>query len=882
MDRLNKLFVSGGLVALVVAMPLVTALASYNMPPAVTAMTGVDEAMTRMETAVPQEVLADFKKAHPAPFWLFGEDRQLAVRNNIVPVHWFVEGFPQHGRFSGIARPGEFYLFQVCVLAGGQPLSTLLPRVSIPGLGKAEIRFITRTPVTVGAGEVKPVWIGIQVPPAAKSGEYHGVITVGSVSLELALKVEGSPIAEDGTSEAWRLARLKWLDSSIGDSETVVPSPFTPIRVSAWKRTLDILGRRITLGDNGIPSQYESFFSASNTRILDQGKKAFLQPAVLSCTVGGKVLDWKPVKFKFTKSTPVGVEWRAVSRSAEGVTLTTSGRLEFDGYLKLSMALSGCNGAVVVDDVRFATVWDQEEVKYAMGLGLKGGACPDKHEWRWDTARNQDCLWLGDVNAGVLQRFKGGNFCRPLINAYYRFQPLVLPDSWGGGGIGLEKKDGVVTVVATSGARTIPAATDGKDGLCFDIDWYFTPFKPLAVKDHFADRIYHAAQGAGVEDTAALHADGARIVEVHHNRLCNPYINYPFNDDSIGELTNFVKKAHGDGIRVNLYYTTRELTQNLPEFFALKSLDGEVILKRKEGVAWPVTNQNGPHPWLRKHVGMDIVPAWRENLDYPSYKSSLDLAMITTPDSRWNNFYLEGLDYLVKKAGIDGLYIDDTALDRKSMQRARRILDADGNNGRRVNMHSWNHFNDLSCWTSSSLAFMELYPYYNGLWLGEGFSANASPDYMLVEMSGIPFGLMSEMLEQPNAWHGYVFGMRTRWPWSGDPRALWKMESEFGIEESEFIGWWDPACPVRTGNDKVKASVFRKKGKTLIALGSWAGETSVALTIDWASLGLNPATARLRAPEIKGLQAAAEFKSGDSIPLAANQGMLLICEQKGL
>ncbi len=175
-----------------------------------------------------------------------------------------------------------------------------------------------------------------------------------------------------------------------------------------------------------------------------------------------------------------------------------------------------------------------------------------------------------------------------------------------------------------------------------------------------------------------------------------------------------------------------------------------------------------------------------------------------------------------RKAGIDGLYIDDTALDRKSMQRARRILDADGNPGRRVNMHSWNHFNGLAKWTNSSIAFMELYPYYNGLWHGEGFDANASPEYMLVEMSGIPFGLMSEMLDRPNPWHGMVFGMRVRWPWSGDPRNLWKAEDAFGIADAEFIGWWDRACPVRTGDAKLKASLYRKQGETMIALASWA------------------------------------------------------------
>ena len=213
------------------------------------------------------------------------------------------------------------------------------------------------------------------------------------------------------------------------------------------------------------------------------------------------------------------------------------------------------------------------------------------------------------------------------------------------------------------------------------------------------------------------------------------------------------------------------------------------------------------------------------------------------------------------------------------MQGARRILDADGNTGRRVSMHSWNHFNGLAKWTNSSLAFMELYPYYNGLWHGEGFSANAAPEYMLVEMSGIPYGLMSEMLNGPNPWHGLVFGMRVRWPWSGDPRNLWKAEDAFGIADAEFLGWWDKACPVQTGDPKLKASVFRKPGKTAIALASWAPQaTTVKLVVDWKALGLDPAKARLTAPEIKGFQEAALFAPGDAIPIALGKGWLLIAE----
>jgi len=853
---------------------------TYNTPAAVTADVGADAAMKKMETAVSPAVLDGFKNAHPAPFWLFGEDRRLAVRNNIIPAHWFGNGAGQFGRFSGVARPGEFYVFQVCAIAGDKPLENFDPELLMPGLAAAPVHPLGH-PVAVQPGQVKPAWIGVHVPVDAKPGEYRGTVKVESTNLEVLLNVEGDAIADSGTGDAWRLARLKWLDSQIGQSEAIVTRPFTPIRLDATARTLDILGRRITLAENGIPSQFTSYFSGSNTRILQTGRDAFAAPPALECVVDGKPLAWTSAGLRFTARTPVGVGWMT-SSTADGLQLTVAGRLEYDGNLQLKMLLARTSHDIQLDDVRFVVPWAKGIVKYAMGLGLKGGKCPDEHRWKWDVTKNQDALWLGDVNIGAMLRFKGDNYRRPLINAYYNFQPLLLPDSWGGGGVELEKQDDSVRMVASSGPRRIPSAGSGDSrGLAFDIDWYFTPFKPVDIEQHFGDRYYHASQGSSTEDVASLHKQGVNIIEVHHNRLRNPYINYPFNDDSVGNLKSFVQQAHANDTRVDVYYTTRELTQNLPEFFALDSLDGEVILHRMEGVAWPVTNPNGPHPWLREHVGMDIVPAWRENLHYPTYKSKLDLAVITTPDSRWNNFYLEGLNYLVRKVGIDGLYIDDTALDRKSMQRARRILDADGNSGRRVNMHSWNHFNPLANWANSSIAFMELYPYYNGLWHGEGFNANAAPDYMLVEMSGIPFGLMSEMLDRPNPWHGMVFGMRTRWPWSGDPRPIWKLEDEFGITDSELIGWWDKDCPVKTGRDDMLATVYKKNGKSLIALASWAKTPmNVTLTTDWKALGLDPNQTILAAPAVANFQAAAEFNPGASILVEPGKGWLLLTEAR--
>ena len=884
----------------------------YNLPGEVSGAMPQDAVMKKMETAVKPEVLAEFKKQHPAKFWLFGEDRQMAVRNGVVPAHWFDPGATNYQHFAGTARPGEFYVFQTCIVPGEEDgqmeckveIQSLAnsKAVVVSGYGwfgdKGWSTLISPTPNTTGRDAVLPIWIGVQIPESAKQGTYNGEVRFRpdvdmakgsgnkaecSEKLVFSLGIAGDPIRDSGVCEAWRLARLKWLNSEVGRDYGKVTRPFTPVKVNNTERTIDIIGRRVTLSAIGLPAQITSFFNASNTGLISHGREAFASPPQLGCVRDGQVLEWEPVEFEFNYAKATSVTWAAKSVSGD-LTLWVFGRLEFDGHFRLRMDICDFrdgrnNSAIQLNDVRFTIPWRKDVAKYAMGLGLQGGPCPPKYDWKWDTSKHQDAIWMGDVNLGAMLRFKGENFQRPLINAYYDFRPLNLPESWGTGGIRIEQTIDSTNLTAFSGPKQILWSSRGGQDAKFSIDWYLTPFKPLDVKQHFTDRYYHIGQHAGLEDTAKLKAEGANIIEIHHNRLCNPYINYPFNDDSLPKLKEFVKKAHGDGMRVNLYYTTRELTQNLPEFFALKSMGGEIILPRKEGVAWPVTNPQGPHPWLREHIGEDIVPAWRENLKFPEYPNKLDLAVITTPDSRWNNFYLEGLDYLIKNAGIDGLYIDDTALDRVSMQRARRILDADGNTGRRVNMHSWNHHNGLAKWSNSSIAFMELYPYYDGLWHGEGFNADSPPDFMLVEMSGIPFGLMSEMLDHPNPWHGMVFGMRVRWPWSGDPRPIWKLEDRFGIADSEFVGWWDSACPVKTGHPQVKASVFRKSGSAFIAMASWAKEpVTVKPEVDWKALGIEPGKGKLLRPECTNLQTEAAVDPAAGISIDPNKGCFLIAE----
>jgi hypothetical protein len=130
-----------------------------------------------------------------------------------------------------------------------------------------------------------------------------------------------------------------------------------------------------------------------------------------------------------------------------------------------------------------------------------------------------------------------------------------------------------------------------------------------------------------------------------------------------------------------------------------------------------------------------------------------------------------------------------------------------------------------------------------------------------------------------NPWRGMVFGMTGRLPWAGDPRSMWKTWDEFGIAGSRMIGFWVPSNPVKTGRADVLATTYVRDGRVMIALASWAKEpVDVRMGIDWKALGLDPATARITAPEIAGFQEGRTFNAAGPLPIEPGKGWLLVLQ----
>jgi Tfp pilus assembly protein PilF len=837
-------------------------------------------AFTAMEYIATRSELAALLTRHAgAPFLAFAEDRSRSIRmTDDIPQGWAARGAFQP--FRGTARRGEYYPFQIGVWAyagrvdsvryTATPLRSasgaVIPAAAITafnleGTDWSGQRF-TRT-ITVDSGKVQALWFGVDVPAAAAPGRYDGQVTITSVqgrrSIPVSITVTAERAVAHGDDVPDDLTRLRWLNSQLAADDSVA-KPYTPLVLKG--RTIALLGRDFTFGTDGMPAQIRSFFAPNNTSIGTTSRDILAAPVRLAVKdAAGQPLDWNGAAPAVTKQAPGAVAWRA-KRSAGALSLDTRAQLEFDGTVEYVVTLRA-SAATSLADVALEIPMQASAARYMMGLGQKGGYRPDTFRWTWDVAKkNQDAAWIGDVNAGLQFTLRDEQYVRPLNTNFYLSKPLVEPRSWANGGKGgcdiARNGSEQVLVRCYSGAHRLAAG----DSLRFDFRLMITPFKPLDVQGQWATRFFHAFVPV---DSAAKR--GANTLNVHHANRVNPWINYPFIETA--QMKAYIDSAHAKGLKTKIYYTVRELTNHAPELFALRSL-GDEVLSHGPG---------GGYSWLQEHLGSDYIAAWH----VPTIK---DAAVVNSGVSRWHNFYIEGLDWLVKHQAIDGLYLDDVAFDRLTMKRIRKTLDR-GNTGALLDLHSANQYNPRDGFASSANLYLEHFPYINRLWFGEYFDYDSKPDYWLVELSGIPFGLMGEMLEKGgNPWRGLTMGMTARLPWSGDPAPIWRLWDQFGIQQSTMHGWWSGRDPVRTSDADVLATTWSKTTdagpvKAMISLGNWrATDAPVTLTVDWGALGLDPARVRLRAPAVQAFQEGAVWAPGDRITVPGGKGLVLLVEQR--
>jgi len=837
------------------------------------------QSIDAFNTFYPMEVIATkaetdalIGKNNKEAFLVFPEDRLNAIRmTKDLPQRWIELG-PQN-KYTGVAARGENFAFQLGVYALQNienvkvtfsnltsPAGKTIPVSALfcinTGGTTYDAKPLTKT-VNVSQGDIQALWCGVDVPVSALPSIYTGKATIvadgkAAKVITISIKVNSKILKDGGVNEPYKMTRLGWLNSTMAQENTVI-APYTPLAVDG--NTISLLGRKVEVNKDGFPKQVQTYFTPEMTEYAATPNNLLTEGIHFHfINADGKKINLKSQGVQFSKKEAGTVQWTAVSAN-DSLQMDVSASLEFDGFMAYTVKVKALQD-VSLKEINMHIPLKKDFAKYMMGLGQKGGDRPENFEWKWDVAhKNQDGAWVGNVNGGLQYSLRDEKYVRPLNTNFYLQKPLILPSSWGNenkGGIKIAFDGKAVLVNNYSGERNLKKGEE----LYYNFTLLITPFHTINTDFQWATRFYHAYKPIDTIKDA-----GATLINIHHATAINPTINYPFI--AWHKMKAYDDSAHTAGLKVKIYNTIRELSNHAYETFALRSLGHEIYSPGK----------GGGFSWLQEHVGDDYIAAWF----VPEIK---DAAIINSGMNRWHNYYVEGMNWLTQNVGIDGIYLDDVAFDRVTMKRVKRVLTKDGHPGI-IDLHSANQYNKSDGFNNSANLYMEHFPYLNRLWFGEYFDYEKNdPDFFLTEVSGIPFGLMGEMLQGGgNKWRGMVYGMTNRMPWSdgADPRPIWKAWDSFGMKGTKMIGYWVDDNPVKTDKAKVLATVYKKAGAAMVSIASWEdADTDFKLTIDWKKLGIDPAKATITATEIKSFQPAKTFGLNDRIPVEKGKGWLLI------
>ncbi|GHT38689.1 hypothetical protein AGMMS49965_02850 [Bacteroidia bacterium] len=827
------------------------------------------ESRSRFDFFTPMGLIATgkeiqtLKEQHPGDFVVFPEDRAFPIRLTTIPARWASKAYNTGLKalaFEGYALPNEYYTWQIGLWASQKKLEKVnlqfgnfthssgksvlsAEEITCFNLGGTNwdgkpVQFTVNVP----QDNVQALWCGLQIPENIQGGEYKGTVTVSAENakpqvVDVVIHVGKKLLADKGDGDLWRHARLRWLNSTIGMDDLPV-APYQ--KMSFDGRTVTATGKTVLVNTNGLPQSIE----INGLHILEKPMEFVVS------TANGKI-PFTADNVTMEKKADGLIRWNA-STIRDGLKFDCEASMEYDGYLRYHVKLSA-DKKIPVKDISLITGYTPSASEYFMGTGFKGGYRPANYTWDWKG--HWDSYWTGGALAGLHVEFRGGSYHGPLINDYKPAPPAVWENA-GRGRISVSgAPGGSATVVASTGSHVISSTP-----LDFEFALLVTPVKPVDPAKHFSERYYHSTP----EGFAKAAGEGANIANIHHAQTLNPVINYPY---IVREpLKEYIREQHAADRKVKLYYTIREQTTHTVEVYALKSLNHEIFTA---GVGYGT-------PWNCEHLIDDYKPAWYTELP----GQNPDAALVLTGFSRWINYYLEGLRWMFENYEIDGIYMDDVSFDREVMKRMRKIM-AQYRQGALIDLHSNTGYS-----IGPANQYTDFFPYVDRLWFGESFRYNQMmPDEWFATFSGIPFGQMSEMLQDGgNRYLGMVYGTTARHSWTDDthsPVPVWKVWKSFEIEKAEMLGYWNEACPVKTNHPNVKATAYVREGKTLISIGNFDDkDRQVRLSFDWAKLGLDPSKAVLEVPFVKNFQEEQTFKPDALIPVKSKEGWLLILGNK--
>ena len=852
-----------------------------------------------METvALPAEVDALLAR-HAGEYLVFPEDRDRVIKlRHELPVDWAVRG--PSSALSLVADRHEYRVFQlglwaarkamdrVSVTAGSLRHSdgkTTIPAkniqcVTLESRIKSKLIAKPKENYTVPAGQVRALWLGIDIPQNAKPGEYRGEVTVSvadqpSTRVAITLSVSDTIVPERGDHDAHRMSRLRWLESDVGMSDKVY-APFKPLKLSRDSKAITTWGHKIGLATTGLPGA------------IDIGGQSVLAgPVRLSGVVAGKRSTWPTGKCTITDKRPGFVEWRGVT-TASGVQFNVIARMEYDGSILYDLELLPAGKPTKVRDLTLEIPWRKELAQLATGMGYRGRREGDR-SWRFvkrGAMSFSASLWMGSISAGLgfttwlSDSPRDGLTTDDIGNAARTSDAGAWEDPARSDAAMIVESDDAVTLRLNLGAHKLTSEQPWRMRFAL----LPTPVKP-PDKRHWQFRYMHKGGGMWPSDTDTPQSylkDECKRLDAVANKLgvtrlnlhdwWGPIFNYAKQWEGPDNLSRLTKEAHKRGVFVKVYNSGREISNFAPEMWA--------ILEEGVGKAFPDTIDPNPRLWFQD--------AWRQNhlpdgapSGWPRLHTDLgnEHCIPVSNATRNGNFYLESMKYMTRFFGTDGAYwdgADGPTMGHREMAKRLFVIFKQHNPHAATDVHHGHALVD-----SPVASLMLCFPFIDSLWHGEGFEEiSHDPWSWLVEIAALPFGVPSEMLGMDAQFgRGMLFGIWPRHGWYAEtdrPAKLWRFFDHFGIEKTEMLGWWlkpmglgDNGVTPDRPNTMATAFVHPKNG-VLLAVASWHPPLAtwlemafdVSLHLDRRRLGL-PAGALLATDILSG----EEVDIGKPLPL---------------
>jgi len=735
----------------------------------------------------------------------------------------------------------------------GQELAKAVWCLNTAGRGPNGVFFYRKLPLT--SGKMQPLLIGFDLSEA-KLGTFSATVTVGTVKVSLTLFVNDEPVFNDGADDIFSGSRLKWLNSNLGVKDAPVKG-YSPLTFEENK--LLFTGKTALIGNNGLLENVQSYFSQSNFLTDSVQNTLFYRP--MEFEVAGQ-------RYRFSKQRTSGkgasVTFSAEGRS-DGTRLEVAASATYEGYVDYKVTLYA-EKDIIIENIALNLYFSACD--YLVGMGKKGGAF-EPFKYAWNYGRQQDAVYIGDVNCGARLRLKDKKDVRPFDGAFFPLKPYKLPfetwDNHGKGRVSAEKTPEGVALSATSGRMVL---AEGKSAVfCFEL--HLTPFKAIDFARRF-DRRYCSCKGVErLEDNLEKSSwMGANALSIAWPDEKYKLMNYPFS--SVEEIKKTVLAAQNKKFSTTIDYSLWHTSVKNPELGLLKAFGDEFIFRD-----WQEHMQ-----CLPELTGPGSVPV---GMSTDKDGSVADVSVLLQTESRLDNYFIEAVDYLLRTVRLDGIRLEGSHLGRAAAERLARVSESNHAPCGLILKES-DSFLAEKCMGNSLNHHTHLLPFVSGISADGSLAKDKNPAYVISEVSGLLYGLTAEAASPGfDPIESLLYGMSLPVGMSGQKKetvlyGIYDVLKKFGIGAARMYGFWDKTNPASADQKEIRITSYIS-GEKLLAVIYNAGKKGKEFDVGFnPKLGFTSKGKMISSPLIVGMQNIKEINFNKSFYLKGGCGMLLLVE----